>query len=318
MNFDTFRNSILQRNSNDPTSQLSTSQLLSDQLAREFTTARRYMLAAGAIKDLSSYFYACEEQQRVRAMELIEYARVNEITLRGDYNDQIKKSPIDKSLAVKDFIQELFLQEKQDIKNLETAVSQASTSELIQFLESKRQNQIDRQQEIITFLALALPTLDMSRMELFDSATTTTTTTTSDLASRWNLNNFPRQHIVNNSPLDHHRVDPSFVTATGATTGAIGVATVDPESLPSTEDILDVLPSTEDILDALPIDIDFEAASDLMDTIQDALPSTEDILDALPIDIDFEAASDLMDTIQQNLLDTDTLAQIFDVVSQLG
>ena len=240
------------------------------------------------MKDLSTYFYACEEQQRIRAMELIEYARINGITLNEDYNQSIQKSPIDKSLAVKDFIQELFVQEQQDIKSLEKASTCTSDNDLIQFLESKRRNQINKQQEIVQFLAVALPTLDISRIDILDP----TAATTSDIASRWNLNNLPKSgHIVNTSPLDHHKMDPSsLVTATGATTGAIGVATVDPESLPSTEEIFDALP--------IAVDFDFDLATSNFATF-------------------LEEQSDLMDTIQQNLVDTETLSQIVDAVAQL-
>merc|ERR1719223_1143041 len=66
---DSFRNSVRESyRRQEPL--VSVAQLLTEQVAREFTSGRRYLLAAAAVKEVSADFYLIEEQQRVRAMEI--------------------------------------------------------------------------------------------------------------------------------------------------------------------------------------------------------------------------------------------------------
>lgn len=286
-----FRNSIINTyQREDP--QISISQLLTEQVAREFTTGRRYLLAAAAVKELSDNFYDVEEQQRVRAMELMEYARSHHIPIL-DYTSQVDKTPIDKSMETGDLLRELLLQEQNDVQLLERVMMQVSSknTELLAFLETIRTDQIERQEQIMRVLAESLSALQATDVETATSIATAHVSTNdfsakmgADLmkklestqqmpssAARWAGNQLQGmgQHF-------HDVVSKSLhLTFTGAATVA-AVDAVDPDSLPSTEDILDAIP--DDILDAIPVEdilqaVDtattlLEEPSQLVDTIQ--------------------------------------------------
>jgi ferritin len=312
-----FRDSIARSYERLEEPAFSPSKLLTNQLAREFSTARRYLLATGAVKGLTQHFYAAEEQQRFRAMELIEYARINDIVL-DDYNSQINTTPIDKTLAPQDFVQELLLQEQQDIKFLEKALAQATASmnspDLVDFLDSIRSSHVLRLEETVQVLTHFMPSLDIPHSL---SVVELTTAQTADIASRLNLNRLPESEdfgvasrlnmnhlpksedfgVVGNNQQIHATIP--HVTAAGA----IGVAAVDTDSLPSTDDILDALPSTEEFLDALPIN-----AEDLVQVVDNTASNFATFIGE---------QSELVDTLQQNLLDTETLSQLVDIVTQL-
>lgn len=300
--------------------EFSVSQILTKQLAREFTTARRYLLATAAVKELSEDFYAAEEQQRYRAMELIEYARVNGIKI-DDYTSQVDKTPIDKSLAPAEFIQELLLQEHQDVKYLDRAMAKASetlssNADLVNFLDSIRSAHMDRQEHVSELLNQITPVLHIPQtLTVLESASAQS----GDFASRFNIENFPKaQDFGGLYGNNEQQFSLPHVTAAGA----IGVAAVDPESLPSTEDILEALP------------IDTDGLMETVDTFatfidEQSFPSTVEILDALPIDTDgfletvdslatfIEEQSELVDTFQQNVMEAEIMSQIVDLVANL-
>jgi hypothetical protein len=271
---DSIRNSIV-KSSQREDSTVSSSQLLTEQLGREFTTARRYLLAAVAVKELSEEFYAAEEQQRVRAIELIEYARTNGIKL-SDYTSQVDSSPIDKSLPPAEFLKELIRQEQQDVKLLDQVMAQASSSNrnLVDFLQSVQTDQIDRQHHLMQTLAHSMPSLDIhTSMSALDTATTANLIQKVDLKdslqsiARWYENQLlglGRNMEVMMSRAGHY--------------AAAAVDSVDPESLPSTEDILQAVDSVTTLLDE---------------------PSL------------------LVDALQQSIMDAETLSQIIDIVSGL-
>ncbi|CAJ1959316.1 unnamed protein product [Cylindrotheca closterium] len=264
---DSFTNSILDAFQREE-SQVSISQLLTEQVAREFTAGRRYLLAASAVKDLSEDFYDVEEQQRVRAMELMEYARTNDIELL-DYASQVDKTPIDKSLKKQELLQELLIQEQKDVKLLEQVMAQVSSknAKLFAFLEVIRADQMERKDQIMQTLADAFPTIQQSAADTA-SVTTTAQASTGDFGqdllnkldnadqipssvSRWSDNQLQGmgQHI-------HDLISKSsghftFTGATAATVAAVDV--VDPESLPNPENFLQAM--------------DTEALSQLVDIV---------------------------------------------------
>lgn len=270
---DSFRKSIVKSyQREEPT--VSSSQLLTEQLGREFTTARRYLLAAVAVKELSEEFYAAEEQQRVRAIELIEYARTNGIKL-SDYASQVDSSPIDKSLPPAEFLKELILQEQQDVKLLDQVMAQASSNRnLVDFLQSVQTDQLDRQHHLIQTLAHCMPSSDIhSSMSALDTATTANLIQKVDLKDY--LQSIARWY--ENQLLGLGRNMEVMMSRAGHVTVA-AVDSVDPESLYSTEDILQAVDSATTL---------------------------------------WEEPSLLVDTLQQNIMDTETLSQIIDIVSGL-
>jgi hypothetical protein len=276
---DSFRNSIVksyQREEPEPT--VSSSQLLTEQLGREFTTARRYLLAAVAVKELSEEFFAAEEQQRVRAIELIEYARTNGIKL-FDYASQVDSSPIDKSLPPAEFLKELLLQEQQDVKLLNQVMIQASSSNqnLVDFLQSVQTDQLDRQHHLIQTLAHSMPSLDIhTSMSALDTATTANLIQKVDLKDSIQ----PIARWYENQLLGLGRNMEVILSRAGHATAvtAAAVDSVDSESLPSTEDFIQAMDSATTLL---------------------------------------EEPSLFVDSIQQNIMDTETLSQIIDIVAGL-
>eukprot|EP00526_Cylindrotheca_closterium_P017040 CAMPEP_0113631416 /NCGR_PEP_ID=MMETSP0017_2-20120614/16325_1 /TAXON_ID=2856 /ORGANISM="Cylindrotheca closterium" /LENGTH=316 /DNA_ID=CAMNT_0000541923 /DNA_START=288 /DNA_END=1238 /DNA_ORIENTATION=+ /assembly_acc=CAM_ASM_000147 len=311
---DSFRDSILKSYQREEP-HVSIAQLLTEQVAREFTTGRRYLLAAAAVKQLSDDFYDVEEQQRVRAVELMEYARSHDIQIL-DYASQVDKTPIDKSMETMDLLQELLVQEQRDVQLLEQVMTQVSSknAELFAFLETIRADQMDRKAQIMQTLSDALPTLQQTAV---DTATSLATAhvSTGDFSlkmgeelmsklesaeqlpsslSRWTENQLQGmgQHV-------HDLIAKSgHFTFTGATVATVAaVDAVDTDSLPTTEEILDALPSAEDILDALPVE-------DILQVVDTATTLLEE-------------PSQLVDTIQQNLMETEALSQIVDIVTGL-
>ncbi|KAL3938391.1 MAG: hypothetical protein SGBAC_006692 [Bacillariaceae sp.] len=295
---DSFRNSILDTYQPEEP-RVSVAQILTDQIAREFTAGRRYLLAASAVKALSEDFFDVEEQQRVRAMEVMEYARAHDIKLL-DYASQVDKTPIDKSMESSDLLQELLVQENKDARFLEQAMAQVSSKNtvLMAFLETIREDQMDRKDQIMHALSDALPTLQQTAVDTAASvaavqASTGELSLISKLEhadqlpsslSRWAETQFQGMgHFVQDFASKSGHL--TFTGATAATVAAVD--SVDPESLPSTEDLLEALPM-EDILQAV------DTATTL-----------------------FEEPSQLVDTIQQNLMDTEALSQIVDIVTGL-
>jgi ferritin len=284
-----FRNSI--RNTYQPEEpQVSVSKLLTEQVAREFTTGRRYLLAAAAVKELSENFYEVEEQQRVRAVELMEYARSHGIPIM-DYATQVDKTPIDKSMETTALLKEMLVQEQKDFQLLEILMVQVSSknTELFSFLETIRADQVERKDQIIQ----ALTTLQGAHVETAASIATAHVSTTDisakigdnlmkkletaeqipSNAARWAANQLQGmgQHVHDFVSKSGHL---TFTGATAATMAAVDA--VDPESLPSTQDIVDAIP--DDILDVIPMEdilqvVDtattlLEEPSQLVDTIQ--------------------------------------------------
>lgn len=283
---DSVRNSILNLYQREETP-VSEAQLLTDQVAREFTASRRYLIAASAVKDLSEDLFDVEEQQRVRAVEVMEYARTHDIELL-DYASQVDKTPIDKSMESPDLLQELLVQENKDVQVLEQAMTQVSSknTELLAFLESIRDDQMERKDQIMQMLSDALPTLQQTATDTAASVVAAQVSTDDfslnmgkemmsnfenadqilSSVSRWAENQFQDieqsvQDLVSKS---------SHLTFTGATAATV-------------------------------------AAVDAVDT--EALP-VGDMLQAVE-------PSQLVDTIQQNLMETEYLTQIVDIVTGL-
>ncbi|KAL3938389.1 MAG: hypothetical protein SGBAC_006690 [Bacillariaceae sp.] len=283
---DSLRDSILNTNQPEEPQEVAVAQLLTDQVAREFTTGKRYMLAASAVKELSEDFYDVEEQQRVRAMEVMEYARANDIKLM-DYSSQVDKTPIDKSMDSTDMLQELLVQENKDAQILEQAMTQvpSKNTELFALLESTRADKLERKDQIMQTISDALPTMQQTAADTAASVAAAQVSTSdfslmanfenADLpssVSRWAENQFQGmeqfvQDLVSKS--GHF----AFTGATAATVAAVDA--VDSEVLPM-EDMLQV------------------AATTLL-----------------------EEPSQLVDTVHQNLMETEALTQIVDIVTGL-
>lgn len=298
---DSFRNSILSSYEREE-APITSSQLVTEQLSREFTTARRYLLAAATVKELSEDFYEAEEQQRVRAMELIEFARNNGIKL-SDYASDVDSSPIDTSLDQADFLKELILHEKQDVKLLDQVMAKsASNQDLVSYLQSVRSDHVDRQYNLMQALSDSVSAFDIdSSMSTVDSAAVAATAQTSsvDAASRFSEDLIHKVDLKDSIQsiarwyenqlhglgrnLEIMASRAAHVSATGATAAtAAAVDSVDPE-------LLDALPmNSEDIMQAM------DSASNF-----------------------FEEPAMLVDTFQQTIFETGTLSQIVDVVSGL-
>ena len=101
------------------------SKLLTAQVAREFSMARRYLLAASVVKEMSDHFFVAEEEQRIKAMQVMEYARTHGIAL-ADYQSQIQTTPIDSAVSPVEFLRELMSQEDQDMQLLDKAMASLS------------------------------------------------------------------------------------------------------------------------------------------------------------------------------------------------
>ncbi|KAL3938390.1 MAG: hypothetical protein SGBAC_006691 [Bacillariaceae sp.] len=283
---DSVRNSILNLYQREETP-VSEAQLLTDQVAREFTASRRYLLAASAVKELSEDFFDVEEQQRVRAMEVMEFARTHDIELL-DYSSQVEKTPIDKSMESTDLLQELLVQENKDTQVLEQAMTQVSSknTELFTFLESIREDQMERKDQVVQMLSDALPTLQQTATDTAASVAAAQVSTDEfsahmgkDLMSKFeNVDQIPSSvsRWAENQFQDIEQFVQDLVSKSGhfTFTGATA-ATV--------------------------------AAVDAVDT--EAIP-VGDILQAVE-------PSQLVDSIQQNLMETEALAQIVDIVTGL-
>lgn len=275
---DSFRNSVRESyRRQEPL--VSVAQLLTEQVAREFTSGRRYLLAAAAVKQVSADFYLIEEQQRVRAMELIEYARVHNIQLL-DYASQVEKTPIDRSLETAELVKEILSQERRDIQLLEQAISQVSSTntELFAFFQTIRADQMDRQDHIMNTLSHVVDT--------------TTSIATAHVSSGELSSKMADEFMARIEGLGQNFHDfvskSSHISCTGATAATVAaVDAVDPDSLPSTDDILEALPM-EDILQVM------DSAATLL-----------------------EEPSQLVDSIQQGLMETEAVSQIVDIVSGL-
>lgn len=282
---ESFRNSILNTLQREEP-EVSISKLLTHQVAREFTAGRRYLLAAAAVKELSEDFYDVEEQQRFRAVELMEFARAHDIPIM-DYASHVDKTPIDKSLETADLLQELLVQEQKDVQLLERVMMQVSSrnTELFKFLETIRADQIERKDQIIQTLSDNLSSLQASDVEAATSIATAHATT-SDFSSTMGDDLLKKMENAEQLPSSfarwaetqlqglgqqvHGLVSKSqHLTFTGATAATVAaVDSVDPDALPSTEDILEAIPM-EDILQV----VDTAAAlleepSQFVDTIQ--------------------------------------------------
>lgn len=302
------------------------SKLLTAQVAREFSAARRYLLAASVVKEMSDHFHVAEEEQRIKAMQVMEYARIHGIALT-DYQSQIQATPIDSAMSPVEFLRELMFQEQHDMQLLDKSLSSLyNNPDLVSFLQSISTEQLDRQQEMVQLLAQV--------------STATTVPATADMlvaSTTTGLENINPIHLPKSAAaggggqdlgvVNNPHVVPQVQTALRhlvdrlmalphpgmAAAGAVGAAAVDSDALPSTEDILDALP------------IDTEAFMEVVDS----LPTTDDILEALPIDTDvllevvdnaatfLEEQSELVGDLQQNLMDADTVSQIVDIVTQL-
>ncbi|CAJ1959315.1 unnamed protein product [Cylindrotheca closterium] len=264
---DSFRNSILNTYQREEP-QVSISQLLTEQVAREFTAGRRYLLAASAVKDLSEEFYDVEEQQRVRAMELMEYARAHDIEIM-DYASQVDKTPIDKSMKTTELLQELLVQEQKDVKRLEKVMSQVSSKnvKLLAFLEVIRADQMERKDQIMQTLADALPNMQQTAVD------TAASVATGDFSLNFGqelLNKLENQlqgmgqhvqDLVSKSTSGHHF---TFTGATVATVAAVDA--VDPESLPTPEDILQAVDTATALFDQQNL-MDTETLTQLVDIV---------------------------------------------------
>eukprot|EP00980_Cylindrotheca_fusiformis_P007139 scaffold1501_cov130-Cylindrotheca_fusiformis.AAC.8 len=291
---ESFRNSIIRTYEREEP-QVTSSQLLTEQLSREFTTGRRYLLAASAIKELSEEFYDAEEQQRYRAIGLIEFARNSGIKL-SDYASKVDKSPIDTSLSKEDFLKELILQEKQDVKVLNQAMAKAaSNQDLVAYLQTIRSEHVDRQKNLMKALSASFD-VDSTLSTVDSTATEKTSRFSEELVRKVDMNDSVQsiarwyenqlQGLGRNLEIMISRA--GHISATGAAT-AVGATAATAAVVDSNPELLDSIPiNPEDFLQVM------DGASNLL-----------------------EEPGMLVDTIQQSIVETGTLAQLVDVVAGL-
>jgi hypothetical protein len=288
------------------TSSRNLSTLFTRQIARQFSAAQRYTVAAVVLGDISEDFYYAEEDQRMRAIQLVEYANRHDIPL-ADYRSQIE-SPMEESLGLQAFSQELLVREHQDRLAFEQLLVEAGKDNqgLAQFLERIRMGQVDWDQELIQLLGQAVPSIDTNNILLDPKADAAM----SDATSQFNYVPKSEDFVREYSPLDHPLIEeaykqelpmdqvpsapflqqlqthlrwmePTVARAGHATpTSYIGAA-VDTDALPSTEEILQVVDNS---------------ASELTTFLEQ---------------IDF------VDSIQQSVLEEVILAQLIEFVSQV-
>ena len=140
----------------------SLSDLVTQQIARQFSAAQRYAAAAMVLKAGDLYF--AEEDQRMQAVQLIEVARHHNIEL-GDYQ-ALMEDPPRKSMGLEAFSHELLQRGAQDTQALEQLSMAARTNEkLMATLESIKSTQADWDQELVQLVEQAVPSMDLSKMD---------------------------------------------------------------------------------------------------------------------------------------------------------
>ena len=129
------------------------SERFSSEIARQFTAAHRYTLAATLTKktspSMSDAFYMANEDHRILAVKLIECARENGIELLEDYSDEIVKAKKrSKDMTIEGYGYELMSKEEEDSRSLEELLKMskkllgAEDGDVVSSLESIQESRV--------------------------------------------------------------------------------------------------------------------------------------------------------------------------------
>ena len=254
----------------------SLSDLVTQQIARQFSAAQRYAVAAMVLKAGPQLYFA-EEDQRMQAVQLIEVARHHNIEL-GDYQ-ALMEDPPQKSQGLEAFSHELLQRGVQDTQALEQLSMAAPTNEkFMATLESIKSAQAHWDQELVLLVERTIPSMDLSKM---DAAAEPVTDKLYDVAEYAPLDghlNF--QQVHEGIPLDQATND-SFLSQLK----------------------MDLSRWLEDVPNRVgdaALHHYFGAAVDTNEAITEALPSPGDLVEALPVAV--EEVAYVVDAIQQTFI----------------
>lgn len=320
---------------------LSLYKLYNRQIAREFSTSQRYGVAAVVLADQVEQFLAAEEEQRMRAIQMIEYANVNDIPL--DYQSQIVlQNDCDPSslqaLGVKELASELVAQEQLDRLFFQEFLQEAQTSDdpLAVVLEPLRVGVFD------ILKTTGLLDHDIGKTQQLDCSYLDLLKTNDDLS-------------VGVYSLDHPLIEQVYASQEllpilDATSMPISSSPLlqEQQQQPGHRMFLEPIfrsahITPTDAYVGVAVDTDYDAlqqslvetSEDLWVAADEALPNMEDFLDALSsigtedtfwavdnsaigdLATFLEGQTDLMDSLQQNIFEAEGLAQIAEILAQL-
>jgi hypothetical protein len=322
---------------------LSLSKLYNRQIAREFSASQRYGVAAVVLTDQVEQFLAAEEEQRMRAIQMIEYANANDIPL--DYQSQIVlqddcDSSSLQSLGVQELATELMAQERLDRLFFQEFLQEAHTSDdpLAAVLEPLRVGVFD------ILKTTGLLDHDLGKTQQLGYSYFDLLKTNDDLS-------------VGVYSLDHPLIEQVYASrellplldATSSMPISSSPFLQQHQQQPAHRLFLEPISRSAHITptDAyvgVAVDTDYDAlqqslvetSEDLWVAADEALPSMEDFLDALSSigtedtffsAVDNSAVGDLatfleeqtnlMDSLQQNIFEAEGLAQIAEILAQL-
>ena len=311
------------------------SELLTSQIAIEFSAGQRYVVAAALLSDLSHYFYDAEEDQRMRAISLIEIASTHGIKV-SEYKEQMQASMDEDEFllqggkAIEAFSKELLLQGQQDglaLDRLMAAVASLQQDNndnmegLLQSLSSLREEQADRFLDLTKLIESAVPTMDASTIHnLLEEASASAASATSssdalvaETAAQQDLSFLLQQQEIGEfAPLDHPLIEKAYDYNNNPDLSPVDQ--VSSSSSPFLQTVQNHLRffepvsrgaqhNTPSAYVAAAVDTDYDAIAEALPSTEDileALPTTEDILEALPTTEDIlqavdSSASDLSD-----------------------
>lgn len=311
------------------------SELLTSQIAIEFSAGQRYVVAAALLSDLSHYFYDAEEDQRMRAISLIEIASTHGIKV-SEYKEQMQASMDEDEFllqggkAIETFSKELLLQGQQDglaldrlmaaVASLQQDNHQNNMEGLMQSLSSLREEQADRFLDLTKLIESAVPTMDASTIHnLLEEAAASSATSSADAlvaetAAQQDLSFLLQQQEIGQfAPLDHPLIEKAY-DYNNNNPDLSPVDQVSSSSSPFLQTVQNHLRffepvsrgaqhNTPSAYVAAAVDTDYDAIAEALPSTEDileALPTTEDILEALPTTEDIlqavdSSASDLSD-----------------------
>jgi hypothetical protein len=298
------------------TSTRNLSTLFTAQIARQFSAAQRYAVAAVVLgdisEDISEDFYYAEEDQRMQAIQLVEYANRHDILL-ADYRSQIEL-PLEESLGSQAFSQVLLLREQQDRLAFEQLLVEAGkvNQDLVQFLEPIRMGQVEWDQALILLLGQVMPSIDTNKSLLNPKADDAM----SDVTSRFNYLPKSEESLREYSPLDHPLIEEAYKQE------------LQVDQVPSAPFLQQLQmhlrwmePTVARAGHATTTDYIGAAVYTDYDALTEGLPSTEEILQVVDNSASelatFLEQTDFVDSIQQSLSDDLVLVQIVEFVSQI-
>lgn len=308
------------------------SELLTSQIAIEFSAGQRYVVAAALLSDLSHYFYDAEEDQRMRAISLIEIASTHGIKV-SEYKEQMQASMDEDEFllqggkAIEAFSKELLLQGQQDglaLDRLMAAVASLQQDNhqnnnndnmegLLQSLSSLREEQADRFLDLTKLIESAVPTMDASTIHnLLEEASASAASATSssdalvaETAAQQDLSFLLQQQEIGEfAPLDHPLIEKAYDYNNNPDLSPVDQ--VSSSSSPFLQTVQNHLRffepvsrgaqhNTPSAYVAAAVDTDYDAIAEALPSTEDileALPTTEDILEALPTTEDILQAVD--------------------------